>query len=135
MSEFGFGGNLRWMAVLACNSLQDQSCNSMANAGVLPIPNNLHLLCGTTTVSYMSDNIGELWATKMLGGFFTRAETVERAWYDGGRQAYQDATNIPSGSIVVFRMAGSDNCFSDTLQSYAGGTSGNITSTTNIVWP
>lgn len=135
MSEFGFGGNLRWMAVLACNSLQDQSYNSMANAGVLPIPSNLHLLCGTTTVSYMSDNIGELWATKMLGSFFHAPETIENAWYDAGHDAYLYATNIPSGSTVTFRVAGSDNCFNDTLKSYAGGTSGNITSTTRQVYP
>lgn len=133
MSEFGFGGNLRWMAVLACNSLRDDNYNSMAGAGVLPIKSNLHLLCGTTTVSYMSDNIGELWATKMLGSFSHSPETVENAWYDAGHDAYHYATNI--SNTVIFRVAGSDNCFSDTLKSYAGGTSGNITSTTRQVWP
>lgn len=133
MSEFGFGGSLRWVAVLACNSLRDQNYNSMLGNGVLPIPSNLHLLCGTTTISYMSDNIGELWAAKMLGSFFTSPETVEQAWYDGAHNSYQYATNI--SNTVIFRVAGSDNCFSDTLKNYAGGTSGNITSTTRQVYP
>lgn len=135
LSEFGLGGNLRWMAILACNSLRDQNYNSMANAGVLPIKSNLHLLCGTTTVSYMSNDIGTLWAAKMLGSLLHSPQTIEQAWYGAGHDAYHNATNIPSGSTVVFRVAGFENCFNDTLQRYAGSTSGDIISHTQPVYP
>lgn len=133
MSEFGFGGSLRWVAVLACNCLIDQNYDSMSDAGVLPIPSNLHLLCGTTTISYMTDMIGGIWAQKMVGGVFKSPETIENAWFDAGHDAYQYATNITN--TVKFRVAGSDNCFSDTLKNYAGSTSGNITSDEQQVYP
>jgi hypothetical protein len=127
LSECGFGGNLRWVALLTCFTLRDDNYNSMLDAGVLPIPSNLHLLCGSSTICYTTENIGQLWASKMFPrGFLwlTGAETVENSWYDAGGDAYRGATNITS--TVYFRVAGSDNCFGDTLQSYASGTSGNV---------
>jgi len=133
LSEFGLGGSLRWMAILACNSLRDQNYNGMNNAGVLPIKGNLHLLCGASTVCGVSENIGELWAKKMLGGFFIGApETVAQAWYDAGHDAYAGTTVF--SSPVIFHVAGSDNCFTDTLQSYSD-PDGNITDTHFQVWP
>ncbi|MEI9960302.1 MAG: DUF6345 domain-containing protein [Limisphaerales bacterium] len=132
LSELGLGGNLRWMAILACNTLRDQNYTSMKNAGVLPIPSNLHLLCGATTICGMNEVVGELWSTKMLGKFFTPATTIEQAWYGAGQEAYKNATVF--SSPVIFRVAGSGNCFSDTLQSYSE-PDGDITETQSQVWP
>jgi hypothetical protein len=128
-SECGFGGNLRWMGLLSCNMLCDENYNSMLDAGVLPIPSNLHLLCGSTTICFTTDDIGESWASRMFDrgfvfGSYTPAETVENAWFDGAHESY---TRAGVASTVTFRVAGSDNCFTDTLQSYAGATSGNLT--------
>ena len=136
LSEFGLGGNLRWMAILACNILRGQNYSSMANAGVLPFKNNTHLLCGASTVAAVGEDIGRLWAENMtqsilLGG----PETVQQAWYNAGRTQYQLAGTNMTGSAVVFRVAGSDNCFSDTLKNYAGSTSGSLTFQDNQVWP
>jgi len=133
LSEFGLGGNLRWMAILACNDLIDQNYQSMLSQGALPITSNLHLLCGSTTICYMSDDIGALWAKKMTGGIFIPQQSIPQAWFGAGHDAYQYATNITG--TVSFRVAGSDNCFSDTLTSYPGSTSGNITFQDSQIYP
>ena len=135
LSEFGLGGNLRWMAILACNVLRGQNYSSMANAGVLPFKNNTHLLCGASTVAAVGEDIGQLWAENMTGSLFTAPQTVSQAWNNAGRTQYSYATNLVGGSAIVFRVAGSDNCFSDTLKNYAGSTSGNITFVDTQVWP
>lgn len=83
LSEFGMGGNLRWMAILACNTLRDQNYNSMLSQGALPIKNNLHLLCAASTFSACGD-VGGLWANNMTKSSFLGfggPETVQQAWY------------------------------------------------------
>lgn len=133
MSEFGFGGSLRWMGFLACNNLRDQNYTSMLNQGALPISSNLHLLCGTSSLSYMSEDFAKLWAKFMQGGFLVPKRTVPDAWFDAGTKAYEPATNITGN--VTFRVAGHDNCFNDKLTSYAGSTSGTITYVEQQVYP
>ena len=51
MSEMNFGGSsptngLKWMAILACNSLYHTAWNSMQSQQVKPYNGNLHLLLG-----------------------------------------------------------------------------------------
>ncbi len=136
MSEYGFGGSLRWMGLLTCNNLRDENFFSMFDAGALPITTNLHLLCGTTTVSYVGDKSGQNWAVRMFRrGFLwqTPPETVKDAWFNGARETYEPATNIQN--TVIFRVVGWDNCFNDTLQSYAGGTSDTLDWQDGQVWP
>lgn len=133
MSELGFGGSLRWMGFLACNNLRDQNYTSMLNQGSLPIGNNLHLLCGTASISYMSENFGELWAKFMLGGLLVTQRTIPNAWFDAGTKAYEAATNITGN--VTFRVVGHNNCFNDKLSNYAGSTSGTISYVDQQVYP
>lgn len=133
LSEFGFGGNLRFMGILACNPLCDPNYNSMLNAGSLPIKSNLHLLCGASTFAACGD-VGGLWAYNMTGGFLRPAQTVMQAWFNAGQKQYILLTNWNYGPIV-FRVAGQDNCFSDTLKNYQGSTSGNIINQDHQVYP
>src|SRR5665213_297126 len=69
LSEFVLGGNLRFMAILACNTLRDDNYNSMLNQGALPIGNNLHLLCSASTFVGCGD-VGGLWAYNMTKSSF-----------------------------------------------------------------
>ncbi len=135
LSEFGLGGNLRFMGILACNPLCDPNFNSMLNAGSLPIKSNLHLLCSASTFTACGD-VGGLWAYNMTGGFFRPAQTVVQAWFNAGRTQYAalNSTNWTYGTIT-FRVAGQDNCFSDTLKNYQSSTSGNIINQDQQVYP
>jgi len=136
LSEFGLGGNLRFMAILACNILRDDNYNSMMEQGALPIGNNLHLLCSASTFVGCGD-VGGLWAYNMTKGFFQGgAETVQQAWYDAGHTQYANLnpTNWTYGTII-FRVAGQDNCLNDKLKDYQSTTSGNITHQDQQVYP
>lgn len=135
LSEFGTGGNLRWLGILACNILRNQNYNSMLTQGSLPIGNNLHLICGTSSIAAVGDNLGQFWAEKMTrSAFLGGPESIRQAWYDGGREQFSYATNLV-GTAIVFHVAGQDNCMDDTLNSYPATTSGNITDDHNQVWP
>ncbi len=133
LSEFGFGGNLRFMAILACNPLRDQNANSMKSQGSLPIKSNLHLLCSASTFSACGD-VGGLWAYNMTGGIFRPAQTIVQAWFNAGQTQYTVLTNWTYGTII-FRVAGQDNCFGDKLKSYQSSTSGNISHQDQQVYP
>jgi len=114
LSEFQFGGNLRWMAILACNALRPDNYDDMDWSLVLPISEDLHLLLSGSTVLCNQPDIGNLWAKKMLG-----SKTVAEAWFEAGTKAYQ---NQPPGSItnvIRFRVAGWPSCFGDRLKSYS----------------
>ncbi len=133
LSEFGFGGgNLRWMAVLACNSLRDEQYQSMHNQGVLPLENGNHLICGLATVGGVGEDIGELWAKKMLGGLVA-AEKVKDAWFSAGRKQYQGDTSLTND--ITFRVFGWEDCMDDKLNSYSPTTSGDIVHEDSLVYP
>jgi hypothetical protein len=142
LSEFDFGSpgtvGLRWMAILACNALRDDNYVSMYNRGVLPINDDLHLLCSATTYSYAADDLGAIWAKQMTsGGAFAPPQTVKRAWFLGGSLGYKGETGITN--TVIFRVAGWPNCFSDKLLNYAASTDSpdpsHITFEDQQVWP
>ncbi len=127
LSEFGFGGtNLLWMAIDACNSLHDDQYQSMKNKGVLPLGSSNHLLCGSTTETYSSEKLGELWAKKMIGTFLTAPNTVKESWFIAGHDAYKWYTGITNN--IYFRVAGWDNCFTDKLKNYEASPSQDLTS-------
>ena len=134
LGEFGFGGgNLRWMAILACNSLQDGAYQSMLNKGVLPLQDGNHIICGLTTVGAVGEEIGEFWAKNMLGNFFTSPKKVKDAWFDAGREQYSFATNLTD--TIVFRACGWEDCMDDKLNSYSTTTSGDIVKEDSPVYP
>jgi hypothetical protein len=136
LSEFGFGGSLRYMAILACNMLTDANNNysSMNSAGVLPIPSNLHLLCGCSSLAILTDDIGEIWADNMCGkpggllGFGRRApQKVQDSWINGGNTSYQGLGSQFFLMPVYFRVAGWSSAMNDTINNATNSTSGNIT--------
>lgn len=126
LSDFRFGDNLRWMAVLACNSLEDTAYQTMKLKFVLPIGdqnqtwnNQLHLLLGCRTYSAVSAPMGGRWSKKMTGGVFTSAQTITEAWFSTGQDTYrgQQAVGIYTNQLY-FRVVGWDTTWSDTLNSY-----------------
>ena len=108
LDDCSFGGSgtngLKWMAILACGTLNDSPYSSLYNYGRLPINNDLHLLCSAKTVVTFAPKIGEFWAEKMLGiGSTNGPEHVAQSWFDAGSTAYLDETNHPL--TMVFRVA------------------------------
>lgn len=134
LSEFGFGGgNLKWMAILACNCLHDDQYQSMINSGVFPLTSGNHLLCGMTTIGAIGEDLGEVWAKKMTGSFLSSPESVKDAWFDAGQAQYQYATNLTGP--ITFRVAGWDNCLDDTLKSFPDTTSDTMDYRDRQVYP
>ena len=133
LSEFGFGGSLRYMGLLACWMLTDPNFGSMNNAGVLPIPSSLHLLCGCSSLAVLTEDLGELWANNMCGkpGFLgvgvQKPDAVAQAWTRAGSQSYSHLGPEFSGMQIYFRVAGWSSAMNDTLANANDPTSGNIT--------
>jgi hypothetical protein len=122
MSAFDFGSSatngLRWMAILACNALRDQNYQSMNNRGVLPINQNLHLLCSTKTYAPSAPDIGRYWARRMTFGTYSLGpQTVRRSWFLGGSEGYKNTVGITN--TVHFRVAGWEECLEDKLLDYS----------------
>ena len=134
LSEFKFGSGsssqLRWMGLIDCWLLRDDNYQSMLNKNVLPIGNKLHLLCSTTTLMLVSSGLAEEWPVELL-----RNKTVPRAWFDAGRLDYRNQTAI--SNAIVFRVAGWDSTFNDTLKLYTEPSPGSDTITVldEQVWP
>lgn len=110
LSDFWFDGNLRWMAIMACNTLRDANYNSMLNKNALPISDNFHLLCGASTVMYFSEYLGENWAIALK-----KKEPVGTAWFIAGRETYKRAKPGVITDPVVFRLSGWTSCFADRI--------------------
>ena len=103
MCQIGFGGNLKWMAILACNSLCDPNYGSMASVGAIPLKET-HLVCGTASIAAVGENIGSNWALNMI----KKKQKVADAWFAAGKKEYAGATNL---NAVTFRV-----CIDDTIQ-------------------
>lgn len=69
-----------------------------------------------TTVGAIGEDIGEIWAKKMLGGGFTSAQKVKDAWFSAGRGQYRYPTNLTG--TITFRAFGWEDCMDDKLSSY-----------------
>ena len=123
--------SLRWMAIFACNSLRQANYDSMNNGGQLPITSNLHLLLGTDSVCYPTDNIAALWARSILGLSFVYPQQIWEAWYTEARGVYGSGS-YPGA--IKFAVAGWADNFSDTVQS-TGGTSGDLQYQSVQVYP
>jgi hypothetical protein len=133
MCQFGFGGNLKWMAILACNSLCDPNFNSMRDARAIPLKET-HLVCGTATIAAVGENIGSYWAINMI----KKKQNIADAWFAAARQEYTGATNLVNPTI--FRVAGYPECMADTIQSTNGPSNpspapDNLVKQDKQVWP
>jgi len=112
MSEMDFGSpgtnGLKWMAILACNSLREYNWNSMQYAGGWePFNGNLHLLLGTD--SDIKPRLWEttMWAKYMLGLDGNEKKSVMEAWFASGAQV----VNTPAW----YSVAGWNDCKTDML--------------------
>ena len=112
MCQFGFGGNLKWMAILACNSLCDPNWQSMKSNGGIPLKTT-HLLCGTATLAYMAENMGAYWANYMLS---KNPQTIADAWFNAARKQYHEPLTTPITGTVIFRVTGYPECMGDKVE-------------------
>jgi hypothetical protein len=121
MSEMNFGGagtnGLKWIALKACNSLYHADWQSMRYYGIYPYNNNLHLLLGSDTDSATSATLLANWSKYMNFGTSTNYSplTVRAAWYQAAQNAYHNVS-FPSGTTMVFAVAGDSACHDDMLQ-------------------
>jgi hypothetical protein len=113
MGQFGFGGNLKWMAILACNSLSDPNYSTMVSHGAISL-NTTHLVCGCDSYAAIGEDIGADWVKYMFSGAFRAPDSVAEAWFKAGHSQYAGATNLV-GQTLTFRVAGYSECLSDTL--------------------
>ena len=119
LSDFRFGQSLKWMAILACNSLQQNAYQSMKNAGVLPIgdtnlgfTNHLHMLLGCKTYSAGTFGFGASFAKRLKAG-----NVVQDAWSNTGKEQYkgQPPVGIYTNTLV-FKIVSWDTTLLDTLR-------------------
>jgi hypothetical protein len=108
MCQFGFGGNLKWMCILACNALADPNYGDMVNHGAIPLKTT-HLLCGGATEIYMDWDIGDQWAKNMI----KKKQTIVSSWFDAGDKRYHRSGGITN--TVIFRVTGYPECMDDTI--------------------
>jgi hypothetical protein len=139
-NEFKFGTSgsaLRWMNILSCNNMIDHCYDDMYDKGVLPIGNNLHLLCGSASTVYIVSSFGLQYGSALGGRNGVARRSVKDSWFYAGNVTQGFQTNSPKHT-VFFRVAGWPACFSDDLVTYSNPDSGNpanITSDKEQVYP
>lgn len=128
LSEFGFGGpNLRWMAMLSCNNLQDDVYLDCYDKEALPIGDDFHLLCGSKTPVFIVSDFGIRYSFALTGRdpSVTPRLTIKEAWFFAGSQTQFRQPNNTQRT-VVFRVIGwPNNLDSDDLINYQQPDSGN----------
>jgi hypothetical protein len=110
LSDYYFTGEMRWMFLLSCEALRDANYFSMLNKQCLPISDTMHLICGTSTVMYFSEDFGS-----ELGNRLRKKETVKEAWYNTGQEIYSRTKAGAITNTVIFRVSGWTSCFVDRI--------------------
>jgi hypothetical protein len=132
MCQFGFGGNLNWMGILACYSLCDPNFGSMVGHGAIPL-NTTHLICGCETDSAVDVKIGAFWTKNML----KQKQSITQAWFNAGSTQY---AGEDIDYAIIFRVAGYPECINDsvannTAPSSPSSSPGNLIHTDKQVFP
>jgi hypothetical protein len=124
ISEFDFGSSdLRWMCILSCNNLKDSVYDDMYEKVVLPINDDLHLLCGASTSVFLVSRFGDDFGTALTGSSTSVPRMgIRDAWFFAAERTQR---YTGSSLEIVFRVAGWANCFNDDLISYESPNSGN----------
>jgi hypothetical protein len=120
MSEMNLGGGgangLKWMAIMACYSLQHNDWANMQTLKVKPYNANLHLLLGCDTTEYVDPDVLAYWARYMAWGVTNGPMQVRTAWYQAAMDAYR-YTEMPAGQTTLWwAVAGDNSCYYDTIQ-------------------
>jgi hypothetical protein len=116
LSDMDFGSSgvmgLRWMTIAACNLFYPADMQSMG-AARFPGNDNLHLLCGASTIYYANQIVGKYYAQNMLAN-----QTIPNAWINASRKAYASTTSPTIPDPINVRIYGWLDCFNDTLTTY-----------------
>lgn len=112
--DFGSSGpmGLRWMTIAACNIFYPADMQSMG-ASRFPGNDNLHLLCGASTIYYANQIVGKYYAQNMLAN-----QTIPNAWINASRKAYASATSPTIPDPINVCIYGWQDCLNDTLSNY-----------------
>ena len=122
LSDMNLGGSgtngLKWMGIIACNSLQHNNWASMVSKGIKPYNSNLHLLLGVDTEQPVNYRLLWNWSTYMNYGNSTNYSpmTIHDAWYQAARDAFK---NSKFGSTIKYIVAGDNSCFNDKVETNA----------------
>jgi hypothetical protein len=109
MCQFGFGGNLKWMNIGACNIFDDAIFDSMSSVGGIPLKTT-HLICGESSSIFISGDLYYNWAANMI----VKKESISQAWFDAGVTTYKDFPPTNS-TTMTFRVVGYPECLLDTI--------------------
>ncbi|HEY3761057.1 MAG TPA: DUF6345 domain-containing protein [Verrucomicrobiae bacterium] len=114
--DFGSAGTngLRWMTIFACNILRPENYNSMNNAGLIPVNENLHLLLGFSSTGYASVHLGRDYANYMVNTNQTIVNSLADAIADSYTENQTGITNI-----VTIGISGWNSCLQDTVSLYS----------------
>jgi hypothetical protein len=104
------------MGIYACNMLYPDNAQDMYDKGVLPLNENLHILCSESTSIFMYPAMGQKWASYMNGGEPGGVQTVINAWILASQKIHAQVN--PTGHTVSMSCAYWPDCVNDTLQSY-----------------
>jgi hypothetical protein len=121
MSEMNLGGagtnGLKWMAIMACFSLQHNDWQNMQSRGINPYNGNLHLLLGCDTTAYADSDMLAHWARYMAWGLASNNPMeIRTAWYQAAIDAYR-YTIMPDGQTTLYwAVAGDNSCYHDRIQ-------------------
>ncbi len=128
LSEFDFGSSgvngLRWVSILTCNNLIDHVYQDCYDKEVLPVNDDLHLLCGAKTSVFIVSNFGLKYSAALTGRGGVTRRTVAESWFYAGQQSQGIQPGGPHVT-VQFRVIGWPNCFNDDLLNYQTPDSGN----------
>jgi hypothetical protein len=121
MSDMNWGGSgtngLRWMAIMACFSMQHNNWASMKTQGIKPYNSNLHLLLGCDTTEYADPDMLSYWASSMAWGVTNHNPMEIRvAWYTSAQRAYQYAIMPDGQTPLQWAVAGDLSCYHDRFQ-------------------
>jgi len=125
---------LKWMGILACNSMQHTSWSSMQGSDQVPYNGNLHLILGSDSVIWTGDYVPATWAKYMAKGKTPNPPmTIENAWFTGAQDAYR-ATGFAYTNTQKFAASGNADCQGDKLDNYSD-PSGDTFYLSQQVWP
>jgi Family of unknown function (DUF6345)/FlgD Ig-like domain/Bacterial Ig domain len=128
MTDMSLGGSsptngLKWMAIMACESLYQKNWDSMISQGAKPYNSNLHMILGALTEFGADPLIGQYWADYMLGDQNQKPPRppmqIRLAWYNAAY--YADIAGVARGvgnypNPTTFAVVADPSCMDDTLQ-------------------
>jgi hypothetical protein len=141
--EFQFGGDLRWVGILACNMAGTTAVPNWTSHGSWPFQTDkLHLMLAASTSVYMYSSFGTNWAWAMTGKLkgVPSKQSVRLSWLLAGYKTQGVAAADYQGQggnpvQVDFRVIGSSNCTNELVTQNIGPNGDIVVQTTTIYDP